>query len=100
MNLPSILAVLVIFVAAPLHWVVFFRLWSRARQYPEVRVLRDRTLTALALALIVTIFALVFLNNGMETPILDLFGTQLLTRSAILALSIPALYWLWLYRKS
>ena len=98
MNLPSILAFAVIFVAAPLQWAVLFQLWRRVRRYPEVQTLRERTLVALGLASITTVFALVFLNNGMEVPILDPFATMVLTRAAILALSIPAIWWLWLYR--
>lgn len=96
--IPVILAWLVVLVALPLNWYVTFRLDRLSRANPDVRVLRERSYVAVSLALVVTIFAVVFLNNGMEFPILDLVTTQLLTRGAILGLALPALLWLWIYR--
>ena len=96
--IPSILAVLVVLVALPLLWYVAVRLLSEVRRSPEIGVLRERAFLALVLALVVTVFAAVFLNNGMAEPILDSHATMVLTRAAILALSIPALYWWKLYR--
>lgn len=93
-----VLAWLVILVAVPLNWIVTLRLWRLYRPGEDIGLLKERTLLALVLAIVVTIFAAVFLNNGMEDPILDLAATQLLTRSAILGLSIPAIYWLFLFR--
>lgn len=98
MTLPNVLAWLVILLAVPVHWIMVWRLWHLSRARPDLRVLRDRAETALGLAVVVSLFALVFLNNGMEVPFLDPFATMVITRSAILALSIPALRWLWLYR--
>lgn len=98
MNLPSILAALVIFVAVPLIWFVEWRLWRRSVQRPDLELMRERAWREAHLGVIVTIFALVFLNNGMEVPILDPFTTMVLTRTAILSLAVPALYWLWVYR--
>ena len=99
MTVQELLAWLVILVAVPLHWIVAALLWRRSTARPDIAVLRERTVSGVALALVVTIFALVFLNNGMEVPILDPPATQLLTRTAILSLSIPALLWIWLYRQ-
>ena len=93
-----LLALAVVFIAAPVNWYVVWRLWRLRRRDPTNRVLRDRMYVAIALSLIVSIFALVFLNNEVIPPPIDLFGTRLLTRSAILGLSLPALYWLWIYR--
>jgi ABC-type molybdate transport system permease subunit len=97
MNLPAVLAWLNILLAVPVNWIVLVGLWQISRSNPGNRVLRERMFLALVLAPVVTIFALVFLNNGMEQPPLGLPQTQVLTRVAILALTIPALYWLSLY---
>lgn len=96
--IPTVLAVLVVLVALPLNWFVTLKLWRLARLAPEIGVLRERALVALALALIVTVFAVIFLNNEMPVPLLDVEATRIITRSAMLALSLPALYWLFLYR--
>jgi hypothetical protein len=97
-NVADVMAVLVVVVAMPLNWTVVALLWRLHRQAPEVRVLRERGIVATALAIIVTVFALVFLNNDLDVPLLDFESTKLVTRSAILAASIiPALYWLSIY---
>jgi hypothetical protein len=97
-NVSDVLAMLVVVVAVPLNWTVVALLWRLHRQAPEVRVLRERGIVATALAIIVTIFALVFLNNDLDVPLLDFESTKLVTRTAILAASvIPALYWLSIY---
>jgi hypothetical protein len=96
--IPVILAWLVVLVALPLNWYVTIKLARLSRAHPDARVLRERTYVALALSLIVTIFAFVFLNNGMEFPVLNNQATQLVTRTAVLALAFPAAYWLYLYR--
>lgn len=99
MNWPTILAVLVIGVALPVNWYVAYKLWRKSRGAPQLRVLRERMWASLALALVVTVFAFVFVNNSvLDPPPLDPLATQIVTRLAILSLSIPALYWLWLYR--
>lgn len=96
--IPTILAWLVILVAVPFNWFVAWRLWRLARSEPNLRVLRERALTAAHTAVVVTVFAVVFLNNGMEIPLLNVEQTQLLTRTAILSLVIPPLRWWLLYR--
>jgi Na+/proline symporter len=85
----------------PLSWYVTWRLWRLNRQAPDALVLRERTIAALALSIIVTVFALVFVNNDLMPPFFDIEATRLITRSTILALSVlPSVYFLWLYRKS
>lgn len=98
--IPVVLAWLVVLVAFPLNLIATIRLVRLTYAHPDSRVLRERAYVSVALVLIVGVFAFVFLNNGMEFPILDLVTTQLLTRGAILWLALPALYWLWLYRGS
>lgn len=98
MSLPEVLAWLVILVALPLNWYVTIRLILLTRANPGLRVLRERTYVSLALSMIVSVFAFVFLNNGMNEPVLNSEATQLITRSAVLALALPAAYWLYLYR--
>lgn len=101
MTLPILLAILVVVVAMPLNWYVTLRLWWLSRQSPGVRVLRERAIVALMLSLIVTVFAVVFVNNELPMPPLDAEATKLLTRSALLVWSVvPPVYWLYLYRRS
>lgn len=98
MTVIDVLAFLVVFLTVPLYWYITYRLWRLSRANPDVRVLRERAITSAGLAVIVTVFGLIFLNNGMDTPILDQAATRIITRSATLALTLPAAYWLWLYR--
>lgn len=99
MNIPMILATLVVFVALPLNWLVVALLLRLLRKQPYNRLLRDRFLVAAMLALVVTVFAGVFVNNDRLPPPLTLAQTQVLTRLSILTLVVPAIYWLTLYRR-
>lgn len=96
--IPVILAWLVVLVAFPLNLAATFVLVRLSRANPDTRVLRERAYVAVALLMIVTVFAGVFLNNGMDFPVLNDDATRLVTRTAVLALALPAAYWLWLYR--
>lgn len=98
-SVPVILAWLVI-VAVPVHWIVFGALWRLVRKQPHNLVLRDRFLVAGFLAIVVTLFGLVFINNDIIPPPFTPPQTMVVTRTAILLLIVPSLYWLWLYRKS
>lgn len=101
MTLSTLLAVLVVVVAVPLNWYVTFRLWRLSRSAPRVRVLRERAIVALALAVIVTVFAAIFMNNELTPPPLGPDATRILTRCVLLVMSVaPPVYWLWLYRPS
>lgn len=93
------LAFAVVAIAAPLNWIVAYLLWRLSRQAPEVAVLRERAINATAVALIVSVFAVIFVNNGLEVPPLGIEATRLLTRGSLLALSTyAAVRWLRLYR--
>lgn len=95
----TLLALLTVFVAMPLNIFVTIRLWRLYRADPSLRVLRERAIASLFVAIVVTVFALVFLNNDLVPPILAFEDTKILTRGAMLAVGvIPAGYWLWLYR--
>lgn len=99
MSPANILAVLVVAVAMPLNWYVTFKLWRLSRRNPTYKVLRERAIVALAVAIIVTVFALIFVNNDLTPPPVPGDITKLVTRSTVLAFSVlPALYWLRLYR--
>ena len=101
MSLTTLLAILVVVLALPLNVYVTVKLWRLSHQSPEIRTLRERAVTALALTLIVAAFAVVFVNNEMKPPPLDNEATKLITRGALLALAvIPAARWAWLYRKA
>lgn len=97
-SIQMILSWLVIFIAVPLNWLVVFGLWQLVRTHPSNRVLRDRFLVATFLAAIVTMFGSVFLNNDIVPPPFTPMQTMVVTRLSILSLTVPALYWLSLYR--
>lgn len=100
MGIPEILAIMVVAIAAPLNWFVAWRLWYLSHLDPKVWTLRSAAISATGIAVIVTVFALVFLNNGQPFPPLDAFETQLITRTTLLILStVPAIYWLRRYKK-
>lgn len=98
MTLPVALAWAVVLVAMPLNWYVTVKLVRLSAANRDTRVLRERAYVAFFLSLVVSVFAFVFLNNGMEIPVLNNVATQLVTRVAVLALAVPAAYWLFLYR--
>lgn len=101
MTLSTLLAVLVVVLAMPLNWYVTVRLWQLSRSAPRIRVLRERAIVALTLSVLVSVFALVFVNNEIPVPPLDSEATKLVSRGALLVWSvIPPAYWLILYRRS
>ncbi len=101
MSAPTLLAVLVAVVSVPLNWFVVVRLWRLSLVKPSIPVLRFQAILATGLSAIVTLFALIFLNNDLPDPVVSGDTTKLITRSVVLIWSvIPSLYWLWLYRKA
>lgn len=94
----TVLAYLVILVAVPINWYAVWKIARLYRKAPHLGVLRDRLIVAVALAIIVTVFGIVFLNNELTNPVLSTNQTRLLTRTAVLGLTLPPLYWLWKYR--
>ena len=98
MDVTDLLAALTVFIAAPLNWVVAAMLIRLSLRAQHVRVLRERAVTAVALAFIVTVFALIFVNNSFVPPFLDFETTKYITRGTLLVLSVlPTIYWLRLY---
>lgn len=95
MSLPEILSWLVILVAVPLTWLVAALLWRLSNNDPRLRILRAHAVAALSLAILVSIFAAIFLNNNFRPPLLDMHTTQIVTRGSLLVISsASALYWL------
>jgi hypothetical protein len=95
MSLPDILSMLVVVIAAPLTWLVALLLWRLSNRDSSIRLLRAHAVAALALAIIVSVFAAIFVNNGLVPPPLDTPTTQIVTRGTLLIVStISALYWL------
>jgi hypothetical protein len=95
----TVLAIATLAIAVPLNWAVTWRLWRLSRSAPDVGVLRERAIVALAVSVLVTVFALIFLNNDLVPPLFGFEQTKYLTRGVMLAAGIiPALYWLRLYR--
>lgn len=98
-SLPDVLAWLVIF-SVPIHLYASWKMWGLLRTTRmSGLVLQERLIMGIWAAAIVTIFGVVFLNNELDTPLLKVPQTQVITRLPILSLIIPPLYWLWLYRK-
>lgn len=99
MTLSTVLAFAVVLVAAPLSWIVFLMLRRQTRHLPGNKVLRAQAWASFSLAVIVTVFAIVFVNNEQAVPPLDLEATRILTRGALLLVSVASsLYWIRLYR--
>jgi len=99
LSIPGLLGLLTLVVGVPLNLYLTIRLWRVARANPDLRVLRERAITASAVLLLVLVFGLIFLNNDAIPPWLAGEQTKLLTRLAMFLASVaPAAYWLWLYR--
>jgi hypothetical protein len=99
--LPGIFTILIVLVAMPLNWYVTFILWRASRADPKGEALRVTAVLALCVAIIVTIFAIIFVNNSLGAPFLITYETQIVTRGSLLLLStVPALYWLRWYRRN
>jgi ABC-type phosphate/phosphonate transport system permease subunit len=97
--IPEIEALLIVIVAAPLSWGVAVWLWRLARSSPKLKVLRANAIAATALAIIVSVFAAIFVNNELTPPPLDNIATQIITRTTLLVCSlVSAAYWIRLYR--
>ena len=83
----------------PVSWGVARLLWRVSGQAPRNAILRERAVTATAVAGLVTVFGLIFLNNDQPIPPLDLAATKIVTRATVLvAALVTSVYWLWLYR--
>jgi uncharacterized membrane protein len=99
MSIDGIIALLVVFVGIPLNVYIFNRLLGLSHARPDLRVLRERTIVAFFVLLFVVVFGLVFLNNDATIPPLSTEWTKIITRTVtLLAATVPALYWIRLYR--
>lgn len=97
--LDDVLAFLVVVLAIPLSWGVAVWLWHLTRSSPELKVLRANAIAALSLAIIVSAFAGIFVNNSLIPPPIDFETTKLITRGTLLVCSVvSAVYWIRLYR--
>lgn len=97
-QLGDYLGVVDLILITPIVIFVAWRLWQKAKKRPLLKVLRERALNQRVLAVIVTVFSLIFWSNDMPRPLLDPDMTRIITRSTI-ALAVVSAYWLWLYRK-
>jgi ABC-type enterochelin transport system permease subunit len=97
-SLTSLLALATLLIAAPLNWLVVLMSWRLYRTDPNP-VIRDRLIVAVAVAVVVTVFALIFVNNDLVPPIVPFDATKVLTRGVMFtAAVVPPLYWLRLFR--
>lgn len=99
MTVDELLGRLVLLIGVPLNLYVTAKLLVLARSQPTFRVLRERAIVAVCVLLVVVVFGLIFLNNDTIPPLFGLDVTRWVTRVAVLVVAtIPALYWLRLYR--
>lgn len=99
MTLAQILGILTLVVGVPLNLYVTHKLWRLSMSAPGIRVLRERALVATIVLATAVIFGLIFMNNDLPEPLLTGEATKLITRAVLLVLAtVPAAYWLWLYR--
>jgi hypothetical protein len=97
-SVPSVLAVLTLALGVPLNLYVTAKLW-RLSSASGNAVLRERTLNAVFVLVLVAVFGVIFVNNDLVPPPLAFETTKYLTRAVMLLVAlIPALYWLRLYR--
>ena len=101
MSLANLLGLLVLVVGVPLNLYVARRLRGLAKANPDAWVLHERARLAVIVLIVVVVFGLIFVNNDTLPPPLSGDVTKLITRAALLILAIvPAVSWLWRYRKS
>lgn len=100
MNLPNVIALVVLVIGIPLNIAVTFLLYQAYRQRPGNRVLRERFVAELAVLILIVVFVMIFLNNDTSVPPIETEVTKVITRLAMLGMAvIPASYWLYLYWK-
>lgn len=98
---PNLIGLLTLVIGVPLNLAVVLLLLMKSRQRPDLQVLRERFVVALATLGLVTIFGLIFVNNDTIPPWFDLAATKLITRLTMLVVGVvPAVYWLVLYLKA
>lgn len=98
MPISTIFGLLVLFVGAPLNFIVTWILWRRVIEAPDVKVLLERLIASIFMLMVTIVFGLIFLNNDSIPPLLGLEWTKIITRISMLVMAIaPATYWLWLY---
>lgn len=103
--LGEVLAAATIVIAVPLVWTVWWLVRSLAKRRRSRtgnggnEVLKWQVRVVRGLALIVTVFGVVFINNDLAIPLLNLDQTRVLTRSTVFVVAVDvAVAWLRLYR--
>lgn len=100
MNWPNVIALMVLVIGVPLNVAVTLLLWRTYHQAPRNMVLRERFIAEVMVLALVVVFGFIFLNNDTLPPPLDTDVTKLVTRLMLLTIAVvPAVYWLYLYRK-
>lgn len=95
------LALLTLAVGVPVSAYAAFRLWKRARKFQRLWVLEERYRWQVGVTVFALIFGLIFMNNDMAVPWLDVETTKWITRLAVLALSVGlSVAWLWKERSA
>lgn len=89
----SELETLVGIVLVALNWIAAAHLASLVQEEPALVVLRERALAALLIASVATV-GLVVIIVAEPTGVVDL-----VSRALLAIITLPAIYWLWLYRR-
>lgn len=80
-----------------LNWLSVLVLWFAHRRRPELRWLRERGIAATLLALASTAGGLIFIDAIHADSLLDADTLAVMAAMFLFLVSLPALYWLWLY---
>lgn len=88
MDVTAIMAWATLAVAFPLNAVAAFLLLKKSRQRPDLDILKERFITAVATTLLVLFFGMVFVNNDQTVPPLGLDTTKWITRGVLLAVAL------------
>jgi hypothetical protein len=80
-------------------WLATLELLRLNRLDPSVGFLTERTVAALVVSSVTTVYALVALNTQLGFPVLDRTAALDIVRSAVVILGFHPIFWLVLYRR-
>jgi len=96
-DLPTVGLVLLL-IALPLNWYATYHL-VRIDRHLSLPALHERAMVAVILSTVLTALTVLTLNAGLGYLVIDFPGTLVIRRFALVAIAVPALYWLWVYRR-
>ena len=87
-----------ILILLPVNWWATWQLWNLSHENKGLQTLRERAVSAVTLTIAITIFAsmVVLVSTGS----IEGETATLIRRASVILLTLPAVYWLWLARRS